>query len=164
MIVKDAMVLIHLAKITVLRISCDFFRKVAIPKRVYNEIEKGKEKGHEDINLIEELIMAGKIQVKQIKKNKLLNKANQYNIQRGEAEAVALYWQEKADYLATDDDNIRRKAILLNLTVIGTPSILTSLFKNKLISKKKYYESINELKKIGWFSPQVIDKMKQEVA
>lgn len=164
MIIKDAMVLIHLAKITVLKKSCDFFKKVTIPEEVYNEIKRGEEKGYEDAHVIEELITMRKIEVKQVKKKELLDKARYYNIQRGEAEAVALYWEERADYLATDDDNIRKKAILLDIKILGTPSIIVSLFKNKLISRQKYYESINELKKIGWFNSQVIDKMRQEAA
>lgn len=51
----------------------------------------------------------------------MIAKANAFNIQRGEAEAVALYWQEEADLLATDDDNVRRKKDALRIKTIGTP-------------------------------------------
>lgn len=164
MIVKDSMVLIHLAKITLLEKSCDFFRKVLIPDRVYQEIMKGKEKGHDDAILVEEMVKNKKIEIKSVKEKKLLEKANEFNIQRGEAEAVALFWQERADYLATDDDNVRKKALLLNLKIIGTPSIIMNLYKKDKITKEKYLSSVNELKKIGWFGNQVIDKMKMEAA
>jgi predicted nucleic acid-binding protein len=94
----------------------------------------------------------------------LLEKANEYNIQKGEAEAVALYWQENANHLATDDDNVRKKQTILNLTIIETPAIIMKLYKEQKITKEKYLNSTNELKKIGWFSNQVIDKMKMEAA
>ena len=162
MIVKDSMVLIHLAKITLLEKSCDYFKDVIIPEMVYNETVAMEEK-HEESVLIKELCGKGKIKVKKIKDTILLNKANQYNIQRGEAEAVALYWQEKADFIATDDDNVRKKSVLLNLNLIGTPAIIFGMFKKKMIDKKKFVDSFSELKKIGWFSNAIIDRLLLEV-
>lgn len=163
MIVKDSMVIIHLAKITLLEKSCECFKKVIIPIAVYREIIKGKEKGFEDIKIIEELIAKNKIELKEVKNKRLVEKAQDYNIQRGEAEVVALYWEERADYIATDDDHVRKKAPILNLTIIGTPAIIISLYKKQKITREKYLQSINELKKIGWFTNQIIDKMKMEV-
>ncbi len=162
MIVKDASVLIHLAKISVLEKSCDYFRKVIIPKLVYEEIIKGKEKGYEDTNIIDNLIKIKKIIIKEIKEEKLIKKANEFNIQGGEAEALALYWQEEAHYLATDDDNLRKRQTVLNIAIIGTPSIIINLYKKQQITKEKYLSAIKELSKIGWFSNQVLDKMKME--
>ncbi len=164
MIVKDTMVLIHLAKITLLEKSFDYFKEVIMPPEIHKEILKGKEKGYEGANIIENLIYTKKIKIKEISEPKLLQKAKDYNIQRGEAAAVALYWQEKADYLATDDDNVRKKTSILNITIVGTPAIITKLYKKNKIDKEKYLDAINELKKIGWFSNQVFDKMKTEAA
>lgn len=163
MIIKDSMVLIHLAKITLLEKSCDYFREVIIPIEIHKEILRGSYKGYMDAKIIEELIEIKKIKIKPVTKEELLQKAREFNIFGGEAEAVALYWQEKAYYLATDDDNIRKKAIILNLNLIGTPSIIINLFKENKINKEKYLQSINELRKIGWFNSEVIDKMKMEV-
>lgn len=161
-VIKDAMVIIHLAKITVLEKSCDYFRKVIIPKKVYEEITSGKE-DYIDVKITEELIDKNKIIVKSIKNQKLLKKANEFNIQRGEAEAVALYWQEKADYLTTDDDNVRKKSDMLDIRIIGTPTIILKLYREKMIDKKKFVFSLKELKKIGWFSNAIIDKILMEV-
>ncbi|MDO8460745.1 MAG: hypothetical protein Q7S74_06560 [Nanoarchaeota archaeon] len=163
MIVKDSMVIIHLAKITLLESSCELFKHVIIPNKVYNEIMKGKEKGYGEVSLIEALIENHKILVKSIERKDLLDKVVDFNIQGGEAEAVALYWQENADYLATDDDNIRKKKELLRLNLIGTPAILLLLYKKKIIKKEKCLDAIHKLKKIGWFSSTIIDKMIMEV-
>lgn len=162
MIVKDSMVLIHLAKITLLEKSCEYFKKVVIPEAVYNEVLSGKGKRYPDVNIVADLVEKRKITVKQIKNNALIKRAEEFNIQRGEAEAVVLYWQEKADYLATDDDNVRKKGILLNITLIGTPVIILKLYKENLIGKEKFSEALAELKKIAWFSNSVIDKMIME--
>jgi predicted nucleic acid-binding protein len=162
MIVKDSMVMIHLAKITLLEKSCEYFKNVVIPKLVYDEILLGKEKGYPDVNVIVDLVETKKIVVKQVKNKSLIKKAVEFNIQRGEAEAVALYWQEKADYLATDDDNVRKKSVLLNIKIIGTPAIILKLYKERLIKKEEFEESLAELKKIGWFSNAVIDKILME--
>ena len=160
MIVKDSMVLIHLAKITLLEKSCDYFTEVIIPQIVYQEIMEGEQKSYGEVDLIKNLINKDKIKIRHIKDNENLEKAEQYNLKGGEAHAVALYWQEDADYLATDDDNVRKKGLMLNLNIIGTPSIIINLFKNNKMSEEKYLISIEELKKIGWFSNQVTDKMK----
>ncbi len=161
MIVKDAMVIIHLAKITLLEKSCDYFKNVVISELVYNEtVVKGKE--HPEAIIIKELAEKKKIKVKKMSNNLFVNKANQYNIQRGESESVALYWQENSDLLATDDDNVRKKKALLNLNLIGTPAIIFKLYKDSIIDKEKFKESISQLREIGWFSNAILDKVLME--
>lgn len=159
MVVKDSMVLIHLSKITLLEKSCELFGTVLMPERVHKEtIKKGKEKGYEDAVLIGEIVEKDLIEIKKVLDEKLIERANNFNIQAGEAEAVALYWQEKANILATDDDNVRRKRVILELDLIGTPAIILKLLESRRISRKKFRESLDLLREIGWFSNAVIDK------
>jgi predicted nucleic acid-binding protein len=162
MIVTDAMVVIHLAKLTLLAKSCEHFKPVVIPEEVHEEILKCRKKGYEDAILVEDLIKAGRLKVKRVHSKPLLKRAEEFNVQGGEAEALALYWQEEAEYLATDDDNVRRKAVLLSLKLIGTPAIMLKLYKAKVIGKDKFIESTQGLRKIGWFSNAVIDTMLME--
>ena len=164
MIVKDAMVVIHLAKITLLETSCEHFKPVVIPEEVQREILEGKKKGYEDVKVVEELVQAGKLRVKHVRDKKLLKRAEEFNVQGGEGEALALYWQEKADYLASDDDNLRKKSLLLNLKLIGTPAIILRLYQEKRIDRDKLQASLQALRKIGWFSNAVIDKILMEAA
>lgn len=63
------------------------------------------------------MIRAKKIAVKKVRNKSLIEKAREFNIQKGEGEAIALYWEKKANYLATDDDNVRKKSIMLNVKV-----------------------------------------------
>ncbi len=162
MMINDAMVVIHLAKITLLEASCGYFKPALIPEAVRQEILAGKKKGYEDVAIIEELLKAGTLGVRRVKDQMLLKRAEAFNVQRGEAEAVALYWQERADYLASDDDNLRKRGTLLNVRLIGTPAIVLTLYREKLISKDKLIGSLQVLRKIGWFSNAVIDKTVME--
>ncbi|HLD42757.1 MAG TPA: hypothetical protein VJB08_02085 [Candidatus Nanoarchaeia archaeon] len=162
LIIKDTMVLIHLAKLSVLEKSCDYFKNVLIPESVYEEVLKGSNKQYADVPIITGIIRNKKMKIMGIKGNILVKKANQFNLRGGEADAVALYWQQKADILATDDDNVRKKRELLGIAVTGTPGILLTLYKEKRIDRTKMRNSIAELKNIGWFSTIVLDKMLQE--
>ena len=80
MIVKDAMVLIHLAKITLLEKSCNYFRKIFISTKIYEEILMGKEKDCPDVEIIVDLVAKKKIRIGKIKQQDLLKKANDFNI------------------------------------------------------------------------------------
>ena len=159
-IIKDSMVLIHLAKITLLETSCEHFKKVAIPKKIKDETTNTL---HSDAKVIKDLIAKGKIEVIKVKDTSLIKKANEFNIQGGEAEAVALYWEINANLLATDDDNVRRKREVLQLNMIGTPALMLELYKKNKINKAKLYDSIKTMKIIGWFSNTVWDKILMEV-
>ena len=160
-IIKDSMVIIHLAKLSILEKSCKYFKKVMIPELVHKEIMNGKNRP--EIAIIEELIKDNKIIVKKVNDQNLIKKANQFNIQKGEAEVIVLYWQEKADFIATDDDNVRKKKIMLDIKIIGTPAIILGLYKRGLIDKNKIEQCISELKKIGWFANTILDKIQMEV-
>lgn len=160
LVIKDAMVVIHLAKITLLEKSCECFQNVVIPQRVEEEIFIGD---HPDALIVKEMIRTSKLAVKRVHDKQLLRKAYACNILGGEAEAVALYWQEGADLIATDDDNVRRRNTVLNLKMIGTPAVIITLYKMNIIPKDKALKSIQQLKEIGWFSASIIDKLIMEV-
>lgn len=162
MLVADTMVVIHLAKVTLLEASCGYFKSLVIPEAVYQEILAGRKKGYADAILVEELLKAKKCEVMRVREKKHLRRAEQFNVQRGEAEALALYWQEDADQLASDDDNLRKKSILLGIRLIGTPAIMLRLYREKVITQQKLAESLQALRKIGWFSSSVIDKILME--
>jgi len=163
LVIADSMILIHLAKITLLEATCDLFKQILIPVAVYREtVVEGKKKGYNDAYLINQLIKERKIKIEGVSRVSI-RKLNRFNIQGGEAEAIALYQQMEADLIASDDDNVRNKKHLLKLNLVGTPSILYSLFSAKIIDKPKLKRSIDELRKIGWFSNAILDKVLMEV-
>ncbi|MFH1587713.1 MAG: hypothetical protein ABIA76_00045 [Candidatus Diapherotrites archaeon] len=158
------MVLILLAKITVLEKASEQFKNIIIPEKVFEEVViKGKEKKYEDSLIIEKIIKEGKIKVVKVKKKKLIERINDFNVQGGEAEAIALYWETKAEFLLCDDNNVRKKEAILELNLLGTPSIILELYKKKKITKEKALNSIEQLKKDSWFNQSIIDYLYLEV-
>lgn len=161
--VKDSMILINLAKITVLEKSCDYFKKVMIPELVFSEtVIAGKEKGLNDALIIESLIKNKKIEVKKVKDKNLIKMANEFNIYGGEAESLALYKQEKADLLISDDYNLIKKKEIINAKIIGSLAVILKLKEMKKIDKTKFVNSIDKMREIGWFSNAVLDKVLME--
>ncbi|HLD33375.1 MAG TPA: hypothetical protein VJB66_01525 [Candidatus Nanoarchaeia archaeon] len=159
MIVNDAMVLIHLTKMSIIEKSCEHW-DVVIPELIHKEVTHP---AHPEGKIIDSLIAGKKLQVKTVKNKELIKKANEFNIQRGEAEAVTLYWEAHADFIATDDDNVRKKSTILNLNIIGTPAIMLTLYRKKVIDKEKMTNAIKVLKECGWFSSTVFDKLHGEI-
>lgn len=156
------MVLSHLAKTTLLAASCAALGPVLTPPAVRDEVLRGKSKGYADAVVVEELLRDGTISVKVVKDRPLLARAAALNLQAGEAQAVALCWQEGIGLLATDDDNVRRKQALLGLTVIGTPAILLALLRAGRIGDAKLEEAVRVLRQVGWFSAAVLDQVRVE--
>ncbi len=157
------MVLINLAKITILEKSCDYFKNVIISPEVFDEtVGMGKKKGFEDALIIESIIKNKKIQIKEIKNKKQIKMINQFNIYHGEAESLILYKQEKTDFLISDDSNLRKKKEIINANIIGSLSVILKLKKENKITKDKFTESIEKMRKIGWFSNAILDKVRME--
>ncbi|MBI4448956.1 hypothetical protein HY641_02940 [Candidatus Woesearchaeota archaeon] len=160
--VKDSCVLINLARSAILTQACDYFGGVIIPPLVREEVLDRGSPYQEDALLIAEQIETGKIRVVNLKASLHWDMLDQLNIRGGEAEAVALYRQENADWLATDDDNVRRKRYLLKIQPIGTPAILVRLFRDKVISNIMFLRAVETLRETGWFSPIVYDTLLAE--
>ena len=159
-VVKDSMVLINLAKTTILETSCDYFKRVLIKEGVFQEtVIAGKKKEMEDAILIEKLVKNNKIEVKKIRDKRLLNIINEFNIYGGEAESLAAYLQEKADFLISDDHNLRKKKELVKANIIGSLSVILKLRQAKKIDKNKFIGAVNKMREIGWFSNAVLDKV-----
>lgn len=162
--VKDSMILIHLAKMQILTDSCRYFGNVIIPKKVYEEaVVKGKDKQHPDALIIEKAILNNIINIKEVKDKKKVSDLKIFGLHLGEAEAVALYFQEQAQFLATDDDACRRNRIILGINIIGSPAIVITLLRNGSITTRKALDCVSALETIGWFDVEVINEMKRQI-
>jgi predicted nucleic acid-binding protein len=98
-VILDSMAVIHLAKLTVLEKTCDYFKRAMIPETVYNEVLLGKGKGFPDVPIMQDLVRQKKLSVAKIKNQQDIEKLATFNIEGGEAETVALYWQENSSLL-----------------------------------------------------------------
>ncbi len=158
------MILIHLAKMQILTDSCRYFGNVLIPTKVYEEtVINGKKKDYPDAFIIEQAIISDLIKIREIKDKKRVDNLRIFGLHLGEAEAVVLYFQEKAQFLVTDDDTCRRNRIILGINIIGSPAIVIMLFRNGLIAKNKALDCVSSLATISWFDTEVIHEMKRQI-
>ena len=127
--------IIHLSEINLIKV-LDIFYKIMIPKEVEKELRNNKIAVPRKIK-IQELLPDFKDRVKIL--------TNQENLDLGEAFAIVLAMQEKADYFLTDDLDARNIAIKYNLQVHGTVGIILRAFREKIIDKKTAIEKVNEL-------------------
>jgi predicted nucleic acid-binding protein len=152
------MVLIHLATGGILKEACIMFNHVIIPELVHKEVvERGIENSHPDAYIVQKLEKEGYIQVQHVTETALMEELKSYGLRGGELEAVTLYIQEKADLIASNDDKVRKLRLILNLELVSSLEIVFLMAKNRAISKDRANECLRELKKVGWFSKNVID-------
>ncbi|MDR2143272.1 MAG: DUF3368 domain-containing protein [Treponema sp.] len=129
-IVCDASPLIALSLCDKLDLLDTIFKEVVIPEMVYKEVSReGKPE-------------AGKIaawargKVQKTGKQPLVQAIN-FNLDAGESEAIALYWERSADFLLIDEQRGRRLAAQSGIKIIGTLGILLLAKEKGLVSAVK---------------------------
>jgi predicted nucleic acid-binding protein len=129
--ISDSGPIIHLNEISLLN-AFSVFQTTLIPGAVSDEIKKQgiTDKKIQVINLGAELKEMTKIF------------STKYELDLGEAEAIVLALNEKADYFLTDDLDARIIAAEHQLEVHGTIGIILRAFRDKAIKKE---EAISKL-------------------
>jgi predicted nucleic acid-binding protein len=127
--VSNSSPIIHLAKIDQLDLLLDFFGELVIPQAVYEEcITEGKE--HPEVAKIKQASWLRVVQVANQNLIKLLNA----QVDRGEAEAIALALETQASLILLDDSDAREKARLYHLKMTGILGILLRARKSGKIA------------------------------
>ena len=155
-VVSDSSPLIALSKINKLHILKDMFNEVLIPKSVWIEVvEKGKGKyGSEEVKNAKWIKV---VDVKDRLSVEILNK----EIEIGEAEAIVLAKELKADFLILDEKIPRIIAKSLGINVVGTLALLF-IAKKKGIIDENLDELIKELRIKGvYFSDKIVEELKK---
>lgn len=158
-VISDASTLILLQKITLLDKLLKNFSFI-IPSEVYKEaITKGKKAKSEDAYSIENKINKNLIKVKQIKNKKILSQIiNEFGLGEGEAEAIALFLQENADVLATDDHKAINVCKIHEIPFMTALAFVIECFDTKLIARNKAKEMIKDLSIYGRYKDELIYK------
>lgn len=126
-IVSNTTPILSLYKIGKLDLLEELFNQVLIPTAVFNEINIIGKKGYHILNTIEY------VKVKNIQ-NTLAAELLQSQLDYGEAEAIVLARELKADILILDEKKARKIAQATSQTVIGTIGILQAAKNKGLIS------------------------------
>lgn len=135
-VVSNTGPILHLCEINLFK-ALNIFSNILIPHEVENELRKNK------------IVFPSKIKVVALGsefKDKAKIFVNQYDLDLGEAEAIALVLQEKADYFLTDDLDARQVAGNYNIEVHGTIGIILRSFREKVVSQEIAIERVMELK------------------
>lgn len=152
-IVSNTTPIISLLKIGKLSILKDLYQSIIIPKEVFNEIEKGKNKSYY-INLLE----IEWIEIKEIKDKKSLSYF--LDLDKGEAETIILANEINADLVIIDEKLGRYHAKHANLKVTGTLGILLKAKRQGKIKNVKTL--LNELKEKGiWLNDRLVEQVKR---
>ncbi|NMC05826.1 MAG: hypothetical protein GYA24_11470 [Candidatus Lokiarchaeota archaeon] len=157
-VISDASMLILVSKLDILDTMLVTFGSIIIPEGVRVEVvDRGKEGKKMDALLVEKRINDGKILVKRFSKDDEKNKLmNDFNIHSGEAEAILLYLEEKADLLGTDDYQTLKTCKILNIHYFTTPLFLLQGHINQNIEKAFALRKLERLSKLGWYKDEII--------
>jgi uncharacterized protein len=134
-IVSDTTTISNLFLIDKLWLLEKLYQKILIPKTVYDELERLEEGNKRNIDKIKE---SNWIEVVAVKENDLIS-VLLMTLDKGEAEAIALAKELKADLLIIDELKGRKCAKQLHLNIIGLIGILL------LAKQKGLIKSIKEI-------------------
>lgn len=158
-VVSDASSLVLLQKIRLLEKLLKKF-EVIIPREVYKEaVTKGKNKKSSDAYLIEEKIKNKLIKVSSVKDSDKVNQViKEFGLGEGEAEAIILFLEQKADILATDDHKAINVCKIYEIPFITALTFVINAFDNKLIGKEEAKRMIKELGSYGRYKYELVYK------
>ncbi len=161
-IVADSTLLIGIVRIGRLDLLKKLYRRVLIPPSVHDEVVvEGKRLRKAGVEEIEKATQSGWIKVIALTRSQL-SEAEAYRasggIGRGEAEALALA-RGRGLPVILDDRYARGLAGTLGLEFMGTAAVLLEAHWRGLLSKRDFAESLRELSKVMWLSPEVVAEL-----
>ncbi len=161
MIVMDSCSVILLAKAILLETAAAEY-KIAVTAEVEKEVLKGKKDKLTDALLVERLVKESKLKVIDIDKKLSQKVADDFNMGKGEASTIAAAISGKC-IAATDNRQGRKAAVVNNIPLVGSPEIVVSLCREKMITKEKASVALKVLKEEGWFDQYIIEKAMEDV-
>jgi len=164
-VICDSSFLILISKLEMLDLLIEAFEEIIIPQAVYIEsVEQGKAFKKMDAFLIEERIKKRKIIVSDIEdlseKDRLIK---DFGIHEGEAEAILIYLEKRANLLGTDDYKTVKVCKILDIKVFTTPSFIMRNFLKDTISREIALLKIEQLLEFGWYKEDLIMDFKNKI-
>ena len=164
-IICDSSILILISKLEMLDLLIDAFEEFLIPKAVFMEsVDQGKKLKKMDAFLIEKKINEGKIIIENIKnlaeKEKFMN---DFNLHEGEAEALILYSERKAELFGTDDYRTLKVCKILDIKYFTTPLFIIRCYVIEKLSKKMAMLKFEKLEEFGWYNEENIIEFKNQI-
>lgn len=163
MIVFDASTLILIAKIELLApFLSGIDLKVAIPAEV--ERECCSVKATLDALMIQQALAESRIQVIAVKSHKLVAKLQtDFNLGKGEAEAIALAMKEKAALLGIDDKNGINASKLLGIPFTTAAGILVRCQEKGLLNRSDAMAKLEALARYGRYKTSILEDTRRKL-
>lgn len=117
--------IIFLTKLGIIEAALDLFDRIDIPSLVYSEIRLKTDASAE---AVEDLISRKRVSFLKAENERFVNALNR-RLGKGEAEAIALSIETRADLVILDDHAARAEAMRLGLAVKGTLGIIRRLME-----------------------------------
>ena len=155
-VVSNSSPIIHLAKIGHLDLLHDRFGEILIPQAVYEEcVIDGKARPE-----VAAIKQASWLHVAPVVNRDLIRLLSA-EVDRGEAEAIALALEQQAALILLDDADAREKARIYHLKITGIVGILLGAKRTgKLVSLTK---TLTELSRTGfWLSQSLREQLLRE--
>jgi hypothetical protein len=157
MIVFDASTLILIAKVELLDL---FLANVSVPVAIPGEVEKeccGSKKALDAV-IIQRALDESRIKTVVLKNRRLVAKLQgDFSLGRGEAEAIALALNEKAEVLGIDDKNGINACKLLGVAFTTAVGILIRSREKGLLEESDALEKLSSLAKHGRYKDSIIE-------
>jgi predicted nucleic acid-binding protein len=157
MIVFDASTLILIAKVELLDL---FLASVSVPVAIPGEVEReccGSKKALDAV-IIQRALNESRIKTVVVKNRRLVGKLQiDFSLGRGEAEAIALALDEKAEVLGIDDKNGINACKLLGVPFTTAVGILIRSREKGLLEESDALAKLASLAKHGRYKESIIE-------
>ena len=150
-LIFNATPLIYITKIGLSKVFGDFKNeKLTSPEVKREVVDEGKRKGVPDAIILEKMFQNNVFKVTDIKNRKFLaSLLETKGLHITDAEVLAI--ARERDGIAVIDDEVARKtARIYGISYVGTPYILMRAVVQRLITKERAKQAINEMIFAGW--------------
>jgi uncharacterized protein len=163
MIVLDASTLILIAKAELLNL---FLANVTVPVAIPGEVEReccGSKKALDAV-IIQRTLDESRIKTIVVKNRRIVAKLQaDFSLGRGEAEAVALALNEKAQVIGIDDKNGINACKLLGVTFTTAVGILIRSQEKGLLKESEALEKLASLAQHGRYKDSIIEDARRKL-
>ncbi len=157
MIIFDASTLILIAKVELLDL---FLANIDVPVAIPGEVEReccGSKKALDAV-IIQRALDESRIKTVVVKNRRLVAKLqDDFSMGKGEAEAIALALDEKAQFLGIDDKNGINACKLLGVAFTTAVGILIRSREKRLLEESEALERLASLAKHGRYKDLIIE-------
>lgn len=163
MIIFDVSTLILIAKAELLNL---FLANVTVPVAIPGEVEReccGSKKAL-DVVVIQRALDESRIKTVVVKNRRIVAKLQaDFSLGRGEAEAIALALNEKAQVIGIDDKNGINACKLLGVTFTSAVGILIRSQEKGLLEESEALEKLASLAKHGRYKDSIIEDARRKL-